>query len=364
MKHIKKFDTHRINESLGIAESTLFYVDVIKTNLLEEILDYIGSRPSIDSEEEKEISIPFSKIRRYITNWDIYPDFPISEIAIDLKMVKKLPENVKLKDIDLGRKLQAPFNIGGSASPFARGREKAAARFIDPVKMNMDHSISIHIEIDFEYSANFRMNRHKNKLDIKLESVILHELNHIYESYKRKSKGEKEIEYTTTWASIGENRRKRPKVIFEYWQDNFTDYIYMSEPHEVRAYVQEAKSYVDKLDIYSFQRTSIWKIAKYMQNYDADKFRKNLNKVVFNYNPEYVDKIIDVLVRDFISEYKRLSIEFKEENIIDPELLSKMNTDQFFSFWQRKIRKAGTTIVRKMLRLYSYKKDIEKDIID
>lgn len=364
MKYIREFNNYKVNEALGIAEATLFYVNVIKSKILEEILDYMDTRPTLDSQEEMEVEIPFTKIRRYINDWTLYIDFPVSEIAVNLKMIKKRPNDVKLKDIDLDHLVQVPFKMGGYASPFARGREKAAARFKDPVKLNTDHSISIHMEIEFEYSANFRMDRHEEKLELKLESVILHELNHVYESYKRKSKGEKEIEYTGTWASIGSNRRRRPKIIFDYWQDNFSDYIYMSEPHEVRAYIQEAKAYVDKLDLFAFQRTSIWKMAKVMQEYDTDKFRKSLDKVVSNYNPEYVGKITDILVKDFIAEYKRLSLEFKEENAISPELLAKMNTDQFFSFWQKKIRKAGTTIVKKMLRLYTYKKDREEELLD
>lgn len=364
MKYINSFDNYKVNETLGIVESTLFYVDLIKSEVQLEILDFIGTSPEIGEIEETKITIPYSDIRRYITDTSLYLDFPVSEIVIELTMIKKSTENVKSRNIDTKEKKQIPFKVGGYASPFATGRENAATRIKDPIRVSMEHNVSLHMGIDFEYSSIFKKDKHDKTLDIKIESVILHELNHLYEYYQRKIKGNPPIELTTTWTSIGSNRNRRPKVIWEYWQTYFTEYVYAAEPHEVRATIQEAKAFVDKLDFNAFKKTNIWKTAKAMENYDYASFKNDINKIITKHNPEYVDKIIDVLVQDFIREYKRLSAEYKEENFVKASTLEKMSTDEFLEFWQNKIKKAGSTIIRKMIRLFTYKKDEEEEYLD
>lgn len=361
MKHIKQYNKYKVNEALGVIESTLYYVEVIKSNLLNEILDFIDSDPEIGKKVNIEVTIPFSSIKRYVTDWKIYPDFPVSEILVDLSMIKKRQEDIKKLDFDTREESPTPIKMGGFASSFARGRERAATRFKEPVKMNVDHSLLVHMGVSFEFSDLFNKRRHDVLLETKLESVILHELNHVYEYYQRKLKNKSNIALATTWASIGPNKMKRPKVIWEYWQNNFTDFIYQSEPHELRAYVQEAKAYVDRMDLASFKRTNVWKTANHMANFNAEKFKKRFNEFIKEYNPEYVDKIIDMLVKDFIKEYTELAEDFKETPRINPDTLYYMSTDDFLDFWGRKIRQAGDVLVRRMLRLYSYKMQKEEE---
>ena len=362
MNYLNRFKDH-INESLGIPESTLFYVDITKSGVFQEIIDFMDSYPLLNKKEEKEISIPYTNIRRFVTNWDLYKDFPVSQIIVNLCMIKKQPEDIQTIDLDTNRKSQNPFKIGGSAFPFAKGNERASTRIKDPIKLNVDHSLSIYIEIDFEYSSNFRKDRHDKKLEIKLESVISHELNHIYEFYKRKIKNEPEVEFATTVATMMDNKMRRPKKIWEFWQNNFTEYIYMAEPHEIRAYIQESKSYIDRRNFETFKKTRIWKTAKRMQNFSYIEFINKFNNIISEHNPEYVDKMIEALVKDFVQEYKKLSAEFKEKNIINPKKLEKMSYIEFLQFWENKIKEAGTILIKKMIRLYSYKKSKEENIL-
>lgn len=215
--------------------------------------------------------------------------------------------------------------------------------------------------LDVEYSS-FSL-RDEKKLEVKVESVLLHELNHLYEFYCRRFSYGNQLGLATTWAAIGPNKRRRPKKIWDYWQYFFTDLIYMAEPHEVRANIQEAKAYVDKLDLTAFKRTKTWKMAKKMENFSYKNFVKEFNKVIATHNPDYVDKIIDMLVKDFIKEYQDIAEEFKEDTIINIETFKKMSKNEFFEFWEKRIRKAGSTIVKGILRLYAFKKKEEEEII-
>jgi hypothetical protein len=362
MKFVEDFNSYKLNEALGIAESTLFYVDIIKQKVMEEVIDYINDCITLNQKEVKQITIPYREIRRHVTNWEVYKEFPVSEILVDVEIVKKRKDLIKRMKFLTDVIEETPFKVGGYASPFARGRERAAARIKDPVRMTLDHSLLIHMGIEVEYSDNFDLYIHERKLETQIESVILHELNHTYEYYNRKLGGARNMDLALTYASTGKNVMRRPKVIFDYWQYYFTDFIYMSEPHEVRAYIQESKSFVDKLDFESFQKTTMWKVAKYMQEYSYKKFLTKFDRVVEKYNPEYVDKITDVLIKDFIKEYKKHVDEFKETPLIDPEKLSYMTREEFFEYWQNYIRKAGDKIVRGMYRLYAYKRNKEEEL--
>lgn len=362
MNHLNNFESY-INEALGIADATIFYQDLISFNVISNILSFIDSNPEVNAKEKNEIVIPYTSIRRFVTDWSIYKYFPVSEIVVYLTMTKKSSDYLSSFKYGKSEKEQVPFKLGGSALPFAVGREKQATRVVDPIKKLTDHSLSIHLELDFLFSDNFIKNRHEKKLETKIESVLLHELNHLYEYYCRKFKGSGKISLSTTYAAIGPNRGRRPKNIWEYWQFYFTDLIYQSEPHEVRAYVQEAKAYVDKLDFKTFKKTNIWESAKMMQTFDYKNFIEKINKVIYKHNPAYVDVMIDRLIKDFIRDYELNLKELKEDPIISLDTLRDMSRDQFFEFWQKKINKAGDTIVRKMIRLYSLKKEEGEDII-
>lgn len=361
MKFVKGFNNYEINEALGIAEATLFYIDIIKQKVMEEFMDYINEHDEVNDKESSEISISYRELRRCITNWDAYKLFPLSEVLVDVNIVKK--NSINVFKFETTYKEQVPFRVSGYASNFARGRERAATRIKDPVRMNTDHSLLIHMGIDIQYSSLFDLHIHERKLETQIESLILHELNHIYEYYKRRVGGSKEVDLALTYASTGENVMKRPKKIFEFWQYYFTDFIYMSEPHEIRAYVQESKAYIDKLDFESFKKTNMWKVPKYMQEYSYKDFLAKFDKVVQKYNANYVDKMTDMLIKDFIKEYEKHLDEFHEEPYIDPDRLSYMTREEFFKYWEKVIRKAGDKIVRNMLRIYSFKKNKEQELI-
>lgn len=362
MKFVKDFSDYKINEALGIAESTLFYVDIIKQKVMEEVMDYINDTTELNQKEIKHVSIPYRQLRRHVTNWEVYEEFPVSEILVDVEIVKKRKDRLKRMKFLVDVKEEIPFRVGGYASPFARGRERAATRIKDPVRMAVDHSLLIHMGIQVDYSDNFDPYIHERKLETQIESVILHELNHTYEYYNRKMGGAKNIDLALTYASTGENVMKRPKEIFEYWQYYFTDFIYMSEPHEIRAYVQESKSFIDKLDFESFKKTNTWRIAKYMQKYSYKEFLKKFDKVVEKHNPEYVGKMTDMLIKDFIKEYQKFVEEFQEIPSLTPDKLSYMTREEFFEYWEKIIREAGDKIVKNMMRLYAYKKNKEEEL--
>jgi len=346
-----------IKESLGIADPTLFYCDILCDRTISEILDYINSDPSVINPQEKEIIFNYSTLRRYVTNWDVYSYFPVSEIRLSLSMVKRdpIPNRADYKTRTF---LMSPFIIGGAASPF--GRSKDSSKFKDPIKLNNDHSLSLPIDIIFEYNIfltemdNSVSEYNVSRIYKKLNSVVLHELNHMYEFYKRKMYGSKDIKHAITWTTLSENNFKRPKVIWNYWQYFFTDFIYMAEPHEVRAQIQEAKAYIDKNTFEQFKKERTWIIIKTMENFSYKDFLISLEKFIIKYNPIYKTNMIENLVSDFKKDYRRVCLEINEQPFISHEKLDKMTTDEFFQYWENKIRSSGRKLVRGVLRIYAH----------
>jgi hypothetical protein len=284
-----------------------------------------------------------------------YDEFPLSEILLTLDFTKRGENKIG----------GSGYLIGGYASPFARGREKQATRFKDAIRQNVDHSLSIHLGIQMIYDSNFKKistdfeQFERTHLFKKVKSVITHELNHLYEYYKRKLYGSKSISTSLTWTSIGEeNIYDVPESIFNFWQSQFTDYIYNSEKHEINAQVQEAKTFVDLYSFERFRRHGLWKFAKDMQRWSYDEFKTNFSKKTLDNGLE-PQETLEKMKNVFCDEYIKLATDWKEEPSLNPQKIKGMSIDTFFKFFQKRFEESGTKLVRNYCRLYALK-EIEK----
>ena len=90
MKRLNKFQS--FNEALGIATSTMFYVDKLTYICIEEFYNYIDRTrplgPDADDKESVNIRLNYRDISRLVPNSkkEVYDEFPLSEI-LDRKSV-------------------------------------------------------------------------------------------------------------------------------------------------------------------------------------------------------------------------------------------------------------------------------------
>jgi len=359
MKRLNKFQS--FNEALGIARSTMFYVDKLTYICIQEFYKYIDRTrplgPDADDNDSVNIRLSYREISRLVPNFkkEEYDEFPLSEILLTLDFTKRGENKIG----------GSGYLIGGYASPFARGREKQATRFKDAIRQNVDHSLSIHLGIQMIYDSNFKKispdfeQFERTHLFKKVKSVITHELNHLYEFYNRKIYKSKPITTSLTWAAIGEeNIYDVPESIFNFWQSEFTDYIYNSEKHEINAQVQEAKTFVDLYTFERFRRTDLWKFAKNMQRWSYDEFKTNFNKSVSDHELN-TQETLEKMKNLFCDEYIKLATDWKEDPSLSPQKLKGMSVDSFFKFFQKRFEESGTKLVRNYCRLYALK-EIEK----
>jgi predicted SprT family Zn-dependent metalloprotease len=358
MKRLDKFKS--FNEALGVATSTMFYLDRLTYICIEEFYKYIDKTrplgPDSDNKDSVSVRLSYRDISSLVPSYkkNEYDNFPLSEILLTIDFTKRGENKIG----------GSGYLIGGYASPFAKGRERQATRFKDAIRQNVDHSLSIHMGVEMIYDSNFKKisfnfeQFERTHLFRKVKSVISHELNHLYEYYNRKIHGSKPIETSLTWSSIGDNIYDVPTSLFNFWQSEFTDYIYNTERHEINAQVQEAKTFVDLYTFEKFRKSKIWKSAKLMQKWSFEDFKTEFSKKSQN-NGLNPDETLDKMKDMFCDEYIKLSKEWKENPSLNPEKLKRMSVNSFFEFFQKRFGEAGTKLARNYCRLYALK-EIEK----
>ncbi len=360
MKKIDLFKDFKVNEAMGIAHATTFYVNRMVYIAIDELYKFVDRTRNMGRDvahkDSVDIVIGYSAIRSMMSTKDLdhYKDFPVSEIIITFDLSKRTSSQMT-RDGE-----EYKFMVGGYASPFARGRETHATRIVDPIKQSVDHSLSVHLGIELIYGPLFRKINtsfplfEDTKLFKKIESVILHEMNHLYEIYNRKMNRASLYTTALTWSSIGENVYGVPKLLFDLWRNNFTNLIYYSEPHEVNAQVQEAKTWVDRMNFNRFKSECIlWKSATKMEQWDYKKFVSEFTESAIENG--FDKSLIDFMKDKFIEVYINNTTEWKEFPSIDPWKLKRSSTDDFFKIFENKIKKSGKKLVRNFARLYALK---------
>jgi hypothetical protein len=351
MKRIQSF-----NEAFGVATPTTWYLKKLTYMAIEELYNFVDRTRTFgkdyETTENIQCNLSYSEIKQLIPTGDAamrdWKSFPISEINFTTELHK-------VKGISV------PYSVGGSASPFARGREKYATRIVDPIRENQDHTLSIHFTIQLFYGQFFRKisinhpDFEKTKLFKKIESVISHELNHLYDQYNRRLNKAKRFEVGLTWASIEEeNLYDVPDSIVSYWKDNFTNWVYESEPHEVNAQTQEADSYIRRMTFDRFRRESYFKKAKTMQNWSSEEFINDFKEVIKEEGLD-PDETLEKVRKTFIGRYKEYVRDNNEYPDLDPWKLDRYSPKKFWKIFERKIKESGTTLIKNYCRLFANK---------
>jgi hypothetical protein len=356
MKRIQTF-----NEAFGVAVPTTWYLKRLTYMAIEELYSFVdrtrsqGKDVEVDDETQRQLS--YKDIKPVIPTGDAaqrdWKSFPVSEINLTCELHK----NAK---ITKSNGLPFPYLVGGYASSFARGREKYATRIANPIKENQDHTLSLHFCIRLYYGPVFRKismthpDFERTHLFKKVESVISHEMNHLFDQYKRRLHGAKGFEVGLTWASIEEdNLYDVPDNIFHYWQI-FTDLIYNSEPHEVNAQTQEAQSYVSRMSFDKFRKLDYFTKAKMMQNWSSEEFINDFKEVIKEEGMD-PEETLEKVRMTFIERYKDYVKNWNEFPDLDPWKLEKYSEQKFWKIFERKIKESGTTLIRNYCRLFAEK---------
>ena len=351
-----------IVEKLGVSEPSIQFVDILEEKCLSDFSEFLESGLKIyDSTKRKEIEkIPYSKLRPYIKDKNLYKDFPVVEFEL-VYLFRKFTDSEFSKKYPISPK-KTTMTCGGWAPTFGNKNWKWYSKIVDPVKKITDKGLIVQIGVE--------ININKEKFDIEdpetndelkdnIGSTFWHELNHVFEHYQRtikKTDDYKDIwarSFKTTLTYANENKYKFPKNIWKLWSDEFLYFIYKSELFELRSNVQEIgfffKRHPNK-DIKDFQ---IYKDAVKMENFDPYNFYHKLLKEISKYEPYKGDEkiVAENLKKMWVSVYKTQLESQKAKPIIPITTLENMDCLEFLRYWGKTIRENGTYIKKKIYKL-------------
>jgi hypothetical protein len=335
-----------INESLGVNESAIDYTNFIY-NLLEPVaIQMVES----GKKKIKEIDINVDKLIKFIKKDPVtFEELPIEELELDLAFI---PTKKSL----VGDK---PFAVGGGFYDIQNENNGGSyiidTSFLLPKNILDSVSNSIHAKLQFEIYVNESFDQSMiDELLYDLRDTITHELNHLYESYKRwGSSGKGTTNVVKSYA--GTKNVNTPGVIFEVYS-KFLYFLYYSEPWEINANVQEAFSKVSRMSFEEFKKTEQWRIANEMEKYSAKNLFNEVVKIAETKDPETVDFHIKNLHKFYLKQHLKYDKASKEADEIKDTVYKTKNLLGLFKKYEQRINSAGRKLKKNYMRLYSIEK--------
>lgn len=341
---IKNF-TEYITEKLGVAESSLPYIEVLSKFAFEKTIEF--HKIYADSEDKKIIKEYHKKFRKsdFIVDEEHWKDFPIEYIDVIFTYGKRY-DGRYMTDTK-GRFVEA--KVGGACYSFAEGNEKEASKII---RHGKEVSLGIKFDIGCYVWKTFNEKSYDYLLS-KIKSVVSHELNHAYENWKRKSNKSSSSSYTMTNVSYMKNKMNFDKTIWNFWVNNFLDFIYQIEPHELNAHSQEVAEFVkdsgNDFEAYKKQFPSSYNNIQSMLNFDPEDFTKKLRmKIHRAYSGEVdIDYVLNSLKKLFIDQIGIVLKELKKEKSrYNVPMLKEMSFEEFISYFGKKFNEGGERLMK------------------
>lgn len=343
---------HFLTEAKGVSESAIYLTNYIYTLLEPYVIESI----SIMEKELIDLDLGFQGLKKvYKNDTELFLDFPVEELEIEFKF---LPIKKSLEE-DL------PFSTGGGAYDIENTEGNSSymkePSFELPKKILNDIDYTIHGKLDFDIVIDIRK-FDETMIDDLLNDfldTITHELNHLYEFYKRwQSTGVGKVYFPKSFA--GSKNVNTPGKIFTVYE-NFLNYMYYSEPWEINANTQEAYSKIQRMSFKEFKGTKQWKMADEMENYSAEELYDELIRTTEEKSPDAVDFHIKNLHKFYLKQYKSLAMEMLKDEIkvMEDQVFKTKNLFELFKKYEKRINDAGKTLKRRYMRLFTIERDGE-----
>jgi len=352
-----------ILEKLGVSEPSIQFVDMLEEKCYSDFLEFAASGLNTwDSSKKNEVEkIPYSKIRSYIKDKNIYKDFPVVGFEL-VYLFKKFTDSSFSKKYPISSKNGAVMAVGGWAPGFGNKNWKWYSKIVDPVRKTVERGLIIQIGVEININKDtFNSEDPKTNEELRdnIGSTFWHELNHSFEHYQRTIKRTSDFKniweksFTTALTYASNNKYKFPKSIWSFWEDNFLFFTYKSELFELRSNIQEMgfffKRHPEK-DIKEFQ---IYKDATRMEAFDPYNFYHKLLKEISEYEPYKGSEkqAAENLKNMWVNVYKEQLKSQKAKPIIPIATFERMDCLEFLRYWGKIINENGSYIKKKIYKL-------------
>jgi hypothetical protein len=344
---IKEGQFRKLNESLGVNEAAIEYTNFIYNFLEPNVIKMIA----VGEESSEIFEIKDKELLDFIKNDPVtFEELPIGEIEIELSFIPLNKESIGGK----------PFMVDGGYYDLLDKEQGESymmdSSFLLPKSIIEDVPKTVHAKLGFEIYTSLSFDESlMDEMLFDLRDAITHEINHLYESYKkwqRTGKGSMNL----VKSLAGRKNINTPRVIFDVYS-KFLNFLYYSQPWEINANVQEAFSKISRMSFDEFKKTNQWKIADEMENYSADELFKELVKTAEDKNPETVDYHIRNLHKFYLKQYKNYDEAYREAEDIKDKVYNTKNLLGLFKKFEKRINNAGKKLKRNYSRLMSIDKN-------
>ena len=351
-----------IKEALGEPKSIEFWVDTFSGIINDGLLMLLSS-------DDKEVFFTGKDVQEKAVSmgWnssnDKFLDFPLAEPQLNLKL-NIVPD----EDINSGDDY-----INGASFDTSE-IDLVDATFDDGKTLPLVVGGIINMEINIpesSYENGSFVELYNSEIKPYAESVLFHELTHVYEFYKRILSNSAKPNFEQV-ANLTQMLNKMGAV--DDW-DELMFMIYLHLSFELNARISEVygllrnKNITSKEEFVKFLKTSrAFSYAKRLNNFSAEKFVED-----FDISQETIDRIreydgkktsmeeiknvvLDQLIQNWSVTYEDFLKDFSaDETIKIPNLPSKVlsSPQNFLKFWEKRFNKAGQDSLRKISRLYS-----------
>jgi hypothetical protein len=335
----------KIDEKLGVATQIEPAVETIYKALLPITSRFLESNLSSDLVK---ISIPWASFKiAFQGKSEDFIKFPLEKVdmKVTLGRVKKLDFRGKYTISGLAQNISQKED-----SPDESILALAGPEVIRDIPGEIEKTITGRLEFSIRVSNVFEGPVVDN-LYRELRATISHELAHLNEFYQRHIRGRGGQTFSLSWA--GGKNYNIPKSIWKPWY-RFHYLVYLSEPYEQNAVVQEAHEYVKSMSLDEFKRTTFWEKVQKMKNFSWQAHYLTILEAIDETSPHLKDSILGRLKNWFVKDYKQL--ETKETNTkLYKDIESIQDVPSLMKLFERRINQAGRDMERKLLRLFSLK---------
>jgi hypothetical protein len=347
-------------EKLGVSQASLQFIDFLNSRCLSSFREFLETNlRKWDNHMDK---IPYNLIKSYIKDTDLYSQFPVVGFEL-IYLFNKYTDNQFNRQFPKTAESGSVMAIGGWAAGFGNRNWKWYSKIVDPKKKSSERGIVVQIGLEININKEkFDIDNpeHLRLLKDNIDSTMYHELNHSFEHYQRTIKGDTskfiwERTFSTALTYAAQNRYKFPKSLYKFWEENFLDYIYLSEEFELRSNVQEMAYFLKKYPEKDVKDFVIYKNAQYMESFDGYNFyHKLLRKIGENaLYKGYEVTIAERLKKMWVDVYLRQCESQKSEPIISEQTLEKMTCEEFIKYWGKKFNENGNYLKKKIYKLKS-----------
>jgi len=351
-----------IKEALGVPKSIEFWADTFSDVINDGLLMLLSS-------EDKEVFFTGDDVQTKAVSrgWNSsnskFLDFPLAEPQLNLKLNIVPDESIRNGDdyIDAASFDTSEINL-------------VDATFDDGKTLPLVVGGIINMEINIpesSYENGSFVELYNSEIKPYAESVLFHELTHVYEFYKRILSNSAKPNFEQV-ANLTQMLNKMGAV--DDW-DELMFMIYLHLSFELNARISEVygllrnKNINSKEEFIEFLKTSrAFSYAKRLNNFSAQKFFDDfeLTQETIDRVREYDGKktsieeiknvVLDQLIQNWSVTYEDFLKDFSaDETITIPNLSNKVlaTPQNFLKFWEKRFNKAGHDSLRKISRLYS-----------